>query len=81
VEHRLPGVRVAVENRPVTPIGVAGGLRERRTPPHDLSDKAVIVGSELVEAGDVASRDDQHVRRCLRIDVLEGDDAVVLVDD
>ena len=50
VEHRLPRVRVAVENRPVTPICVAGGLRERRTPSHDLTDKAVIIGSELVEA-------------------------------
>ena len=81
VEHRLPGVRVAVENRPVAPIGVTGSFRERRTPSHDLPDKAVIIGSELVEAGDMASRDDQHVRRCLRVDVLEGDDAVVLVDD
>ena len=55
--------------------------RKRRTPSHDLPYKAVILGSEVVEAGEVASRDDQHVRRRLRIDVIEGDDAVVLVDD
>ena len=81
VEHRLAGVGVAVEDRPVAPIGVAGSLRERRAPSHHLADQAVVLGSELVEAGDVASRDDQHVRRRLRVDVLEGDDAVVLVDD
>jgi len=39
VEHRLPCVGVAVEDRPVAPIGVAGSFRERSTSSHDLADQ------------------------------------------
>jgi hypothetical protein len=41
----------------------------------------VVVRSEVVQRADVAAGDDQHVQRRLRVDVPDGDELVVLVNE
>ena len=62
-------------------VGMAVGGGERGAAPHHLAHDPVIFGGEVVEAGDVAPRHHEHVRRRLRVDVLERDHAVVLIHD
>jgi hypothetical protein len=41
----------------------------------------VVVRSEVVQRADVATGDDQYVQRRLRVDVPDGDELVVLVNE
>ena len=51
-------------------------------PGHDVqvADQRGVVVVEDVERRDVLSRHDEHMRRRLRVDIAEGDGAVVLLD-
>jgi hypothetical protein len=81
VEHRLPCFAIAVEDRAITALGVAILLRERRRTPHHRSDQRIIDDAKVVQCLDVLSWNDQDVQWRLRVDVLEGDQLLVLVDD
>ena len=52
-----------------------GGRAEHR------SDQGIVGGRQVVDRRNVLARDDEHVQRRLRIDVLDRDDVVVLMDD
>ena len=78
VEHRLPGVGVAVEHGAVAALGVAALGGDCRGSPHHRADQAVVRTVEVVQRGDVRSRHDQHMHGRLRVDVLEGHEVVVL---
>ena len=75
VEHRLPGVAVRVEHGAVAAAGDSPLLRDRRRAPHHLADDLIVAGLEVVQRLDVALGHDEHVRRRLRIDVVEGEHA------
>ena len=81
VKNRLAGVAVGVEDRPKSAGRDAAGLRDQRGASHHLADELVVVGGEIVERRDVPPRHDEDVGRRLRIDVVEGDDALVFEDD
>ena len=80
VEDGLTGVGVAVEDRAEATVAMSMFGGNRGAAPDHLADEAVVFCRQLVEAGDVPARDHEDVHRRLWIDVLEGDHAVVLVD-
>src|SRR5262245_4709075 len=80
MEDGLPGAPVHVEHGPPARFGVpfrgCNGLRRAE----HVADQRFVGGIELVQAGDVLLRDDQHVRRCLRVEVPDCEDLVVRID-
>lgn len=81
VKDRLAGVGIAVEHRSISAGGVSVLFGDRRCGSHDLSNQRIIFRRQVVQRGNVASRNDEHMRRGLRRDVFERDDVVVLKDD
>jgi len=81
VEDGLPGLRIAVEHRPVAAIRVSILAREGRGTAHHLADELIVVRGQIVEGGDVPARHDEDVHRRLRIDVPERDHPLVGMDD
>jgi hypothetical protein len=81
VEDRLARIGVAVEHRSISAGGVPVVFGDRCRASHHLANERVIASREVVQARDMPSRNDKHVRRCLRRDVFERDDVVVLIDD
>ena len=80
VEHRLSG-RLAMVHDYAIALGiepqVPGDLRRA----HDRhTDDSGLLLIEIIECRDVLTRNDQHVRWRLRVDVVERDDKVVLKD-
>ena len=78
--YRLTGIGVGVEHGAETAIGVAPFSGDRGGAAHHGADERVVAGGQLVQGRDVALRDDQRVQRRLRIDVGDGEGAVVVVD-
>ncbi len=56
MEHRLPGIGVAVEDGSATGRGVTALGRERHATPDHLADEAVVLGAQIVQRGDVLAR-------------------------
>ena len=79
VEDRLTGVGPGVDDAAVA-LRVSELLRDLRGGEEELARDLRVVGAEVVEGGYVLLGDDEHVRRGLRLDVLEGEDVLVLVD-
>jgi len=79
VEHGLPGVGIAVEDRAVAAGGEAALGGDRRAAPHHLADELIVVGLEIVQGRHVRARHHQHMHRRLRTDVVERDETLVLV--
>ena len=75
VKHRLTRVAVGVEYRPEPAGGEPTLLGDGRRAAHQLADDLIVFGADLVQRGDVPLGNDEHVRRRLRIDVVEGQDA------
>lgn len=81
VADRLTPVAADIGDDPVAalsdPLGCGkplGHVQESR--PQDI-----VRWSQIRRRSDVLTRDDQEVRRSLRVDVAEGDNQVVLVDE
>src|SRR5262249_6120116 len=70
----------AVEHQAVA-VGQSELGRQPRRHQVQVADQLAVVLGQLVVGGDHLARDDQHVNGSLRVDVVEGDAAVVLVDD
>ena len=81
MKDSLPGLGVAIEDRSISAIGDAVLGCQSRGSPHHLSNDAIVTMCQVVHARDVAPGHDQDVHRRLRIDVLEGDEAIVRIDD
>jgi hypothetical protein len=80
VKHRLPRLRVAVEDRPEARTVVPALPGDRRARPHHRADEIIFRRRQIVQRRHVLPRHDQHVHRRLRVDVVEGDQAIVLID-
>ena len=81
VEHGLPGLAVRVEDRSVPALVIAVLRRQGGRPAKHRTHETIVAWRQVVQRGDVLPWHDQHVQRRLRIDVLEGHQRVVLVDD
>jgi hypothetical protein len=81
VKHCLPGTRVAVEDGPVAALRVTVFFRDRCGETRHLSDERIVFGGQIVERRDMPSRNYQYVHRRLRVDVAEGHQPIVLMDE
>ena len=78
VEHALPGTRAIVYDQAEV-IPVPGVLRDLRGGEGELPGKRFVV--ERRKTLDVPARDDKNVQGRARVQILEGDDVGILVDD
>src|SRR3989442_7562284 len=78
VEDALAGAGAVIHDQTEV-ISVPGVLRDLRGGEHELPGQRLVV--EVAEALDVPARDDEHVQGRTRVQVLEGDDVGILVDD
>ena len=81
MEDGLTRVAVGVEDRAVSAGRNPTIGRDCRRAPHYLADDPIVVRAEIVQRRDMLLRDDQHVRRGLRVDVVERENPIILVDD
>ena len=81
VENRLASLAIAIEHGTVAPLRVPVLFRQRRGRAEHGSHERIVFRPQVVDRGDVLPRNDQHVERCLRVDVLDRDQVVVLMDD
>src|SRR5687768_1981684 len=79
VEDALAGFSIRVEDRAESAIGVPVLSRNGRRAADHRSDELIVYRREIVQRSDVSLRNDQHVQRSLRVDVLDDDDTVVLI--
>src|SRR5690606_36403740 len=81
MENRLAAIGVRICDDSVTGVRktfVAGDLCGRQ---HQMSDKLLLILSRGIERLDMHTRNDQNMRRSLRLDVIERDAPVVFVND
>ena len=81
VEHCLPGAAVAIEHRPVAVLRVPLILGDLCGARNQSAHHRRVPFLDVVQRRDVPAGDDEHMERRLRIDVLERQQLVVLVDD
>ena len=79
MKHRLPRVRAYVKHGPVSllDVSLARNLGRGQV---TATDHFGVLSLRLFQPGKMFSWDDQHMRRCLRIDVFKGKHVLVLVD-
>src|SRR5688572_5174380 len=77
VRHRLASVIAHIQHEPVSP-GEAGVLGEPAGNDQQVTGQFCVRILEVLYSGDGLSGDNEHVRRRDRVDVAEGDAAVVL---
>src|SRR4051812_24082237 len=80
VEHRLPGVAPVVHHHPV-PLTVPPLLGDLGGGDEEVAHLLAVLQREVVDAGDVLERDEEHVHRRHRPDVLEAEAHLIAVDD
>ena len=80
VEHRLAGISLAVEHETGTGFFDPQLLRDNLGAVKHLAHEFAIIRLHVHDSRDVALRHDQEVYRCLRGDVVEGENIVVFVD-
>ena len=81
MKHRLAGVPVTVQDRPVSGVRMTLFPRDGGCTPDHFTNQRLLGCGEVVECCDVASRDDQNVQWSLGVDVPEGHQPIVLVDE
>ena len=81
VMDAVAGVVAAVEDQAQAALEEAALPGDVPCPPHQPPHQRVVAVLELGDALDVAARDDQHVGGGLGVDVVEGQDLVVLEGD
>jgi PPOX class probable FMN-dependent enzyme len=79
VKDRLTCVAVDVEHRPIAALGVPMFRGNRSAPSQHGANQMVVGRGQVVQRRDVPSWNHEHVERSLRVDVVEGDQFVVLV--
>ena len=72
---------IRVEQRTVAGLRKPALLCDERGAADELADNLIVFGPDVIERRDVPLRHDQDVRRRLRVDVVERENAIVLVDD
>src|SRR5262245_29161057 len=80
VEHSLTGVAFRIEDDSIALVRIPVLFRDGGRGSLYRAHERIIMRAEIVERGDVATRNNQDVQRRLRVDVPDGDELVVLVD-
>ena len=81
VKHALARTPIRVEQGSIAVVGKSTFLGQRRGAPDQLTDNVLIFNTDVVQRRYVSLWHDQHVRGCLRIDVVEREHAIVFVHD
>jgi hypothetical protein len=81
VEDGLPGVRARVDDGAVASLGEALPVGDARGDAEEVAEQRLVRLRRVVQRLDVRARDDEDVRRGLRVDVAEGDGPLVFVDE
>lgn len=81
MRHGFAGVRAVVEDEPKTILREAEFLRDLARLEHQVAENLVIFSRRFGDAGNGFLRNQQNVRRGLRVDVAKGDDEVVFIND
>src|SRR5262249_37298215 len=81
VKHVLPAALSHIDRGAPAGVGEPGIVRELRGDDEEVPGERGIGVRQVVQRRDVRPRADEDVRRRLRLDVGEGEGAVVLVDE
>ena len=81
VINRLAAIRAAVDDEAVSGIGNTQIARQVTRHEHEAAGRRNVIMTDPVHARDVNARNDQHVHRRARIDVVERYGVVILVRD
>ena len=81
VKDRLTGAAIGVEHGSIAFLGVSLFLCDRGRRSLHRSHQRIVMSGEIVQRRDVAARNDQNVKRRLRIDIPDGDELVILMDE
>lgn len=78
---RLATIPAAVKHASIAALGNAKALRQIPRRDMHVPQQLGVHWLDIQHAGDVLTRNDQHVCRRLGMDVTEGDDMVILMQD
>src|SRR3990172_3088974 len=81
VKDTLAGVGAGVDDDAKAAVGDSLLPRQARGDFEDMTDHGAVIGCEIENAGNMPARDDENMDGRLRIDVLEGNHRVILVND
>lgn len=81
VINRLPSFSAAVEDQSVAALAYTEFIGEAVGGEHHPSDQSRVGGFQVVDGGDVSAGDNQDVVRRLGVDVAEGDEVGILIND
>src|ERR1700691_923656 len=79
MKHRLPRPRPHIEHCPVSLLDIPPA-RKLRGGYLAAADQFGIAGSSFLQSSKMFLRDDEHMGRRLRVDVLKGEDILVFVN-
>lgn len=81
VWHLLPRLGAGVDHQPVASVGDVLGLGQLVGDMNHMSEEMLLFGGDVSGGEYVSLGHDEHVRRCLRVDIADGDNVVILVED
>lgn len=79
VRHRLAGLAIGVDDHPEAAFGNAQLARQARSDQMQVTEQTGILRLRLEQALHMARGDYQHMHRRLGVEVVKGDDAVILI--
>lgn len=79
VRDAFPAISAVVDHEPVAGFGDAEFFRNGSGGEQKVAERGLVGGRGFADAGDKFLRDDEHMHRCLRVDIVDGDAEVVLV--
>jgi hypothetical protein len=79
VINALPGLVIRVDNRTVSGLINAALLGKLLGYAEKISDQLTIGGLNIIEGCNVLLGNDENMRRSLRVDIFEGNGALVLI--
>ncbi len=81
MKHRLPGARSRIDDRPVT-FGIqAAFARQLRRHYQEMSHQRLVFRRSIFERSKMLARNHQEMNRRLRMDVFNGRNLVVFIDE
>src|SRR3990170_172791 len=81
MENALAGVGAGIDNDAKAAVGDPLLPRQARGDFEDMTDHGPVIRFQVQNPGDMPARDDENMDGRLRIDVLEGNHRVILVND
>ena len=81
MRHGFAGVGAVVEDEAIAAGFQAKFFRDLRSFEQQMAEDLMVFRFRFAEARDRLFGDQENVRRCLRVDVAEGDDLVVFIDN